>query len=294
MRISTGYQFDTYSREVSSAQQKVFEAQRRVQTGKRLNRPSDDPTGSASVVRMSSLRNSLDQYQANVRTARGSLGATENAYTDLNDLTRRAYELALRGANSVTDQSGREGMAVEVAEIMRRVADLANTRDPQGDFLFGGQRTNAAPYTVMAGTLAYNGDAGTRVAEASATETVVVGGSGEPMMGELYSRLEGLRQSLLNGDVARLSDVDVRGLQGSMDSLRLARGAVGAKLRQLEETDAQHTRRRDELEARVSDVEEIDMSQAIMDFRLAEAAYEASLNVASQGFRLSLMDFIRG
>ena len=52
-------------------------------------------------------------------------------------------------------------------------------------------------------------------------------------------------------------------------------------------------RMQDDFAKHISDVEEVDIDQAITQYRQAEVAYQAALQVASQGFRLSLMDFIQ-
>jgi len=69
---------------------------------------------------------------------------------------------------------------------------------------------------------------------------------------------------------------------------------VGARLRTVDDLTERYIRMSDEFTKHISDVEEVDVDQAIMQYRLAETAYTAALQVASQGFRLSLMDFIRG
>ncbi len=291
MRISTGYQFDSYSRGVSEAQQRMLEAQMRAQSGKRISKPSDDPAGAAAVVRMGTLKESLEQYEKNATAAKGILGATENALGGVADLAKRAYELAVRGANATSSPEARAAMAAEAAEMQRRLVSLGNSQDPSGGYLFAGQRTDQAPF---AANMAYQGDAGVRQAEIGADQTLVVGTPGTPLLTDLYARLETLRTALVDNDPRQVGDVALPALQKSVDAVTLERGVIGTKLNTVADATSAHGRRMDELTSRISDTEELDLGQAIMDYRLAETAYEAALNVASQGFRLSLMDFIRG
>jgi flagellin-like hook-associated protein FlgL len=53
-----------------------------------------------------------------------------------------------------------------------------------------------------------------------------------------------------------------------------------------------YTRRVDELKSGISDVEEVDLAEAIQQYQLAKNVYNAALSVASKGYDLSLMDFI--
>ena len=294
MRISTGHQFDSYSRGVSESQRKLLDAQMRAQSGKRINQASDDPVGASSVVRMGALKASIEQYRANAAMAKGVLGATEGTLGEINDLAKQAYQLAVRGATDSVDAAARKTMAGEVAELQRRIADLGNAKDPNGGYLFAGQRNDKPAFAIEGGNLSYMGDGRPRFAEVSADQTVTLNTSGNPLLTDLYGRLETLRAALVNGETQKISETSIPEMQKSIDALNLERGSIGSRLNTLEDLETQHLRREDELTARISDVEEVDMTQAIMDYRLAETAYEAALNVASQGFRLSLMDFIRG
>ncbi len=96
--------------------------------------------------------------------------------------------------------------------------------------------------------------------------------------------LENLRADLVAGDIGKISDQDVAAMLTVLDDVGTARGATGVELADIErlETEGQH--RMEDLTKMISDNEDVD---------LAEAAYSAALLVTSQGFRLSLMDFLR-
>ena len=294
MRISTGYQFDSYSRGVSETQRRMLETQQRASSGKRINKASDDPNGAASVVRLGALKASLGQYRSNVTMAKGALSSTESTLSTINDLAKEAYQVSVAGSSDTTDAAGRKAMAAQVSQLQQRLVDLGNTKDPSGGYLFAGQRNDQPAFAVEAGGLVYKGDGRTRFAEVGADQTVAVNSSGNPLLTDLYGRLETLKKALTDGDAKQISEASIPDMQKSIDALNLERASIGTRLNTLEDTETSHLRREDELTGRISDIEEVDMSQAIMDYRLAESAYEAALNVASQGFRLSLMDFIRG
>lgn len=294
MRISTAYQYDSYSRDVNRAQQSYVSAQRVAANGIRVSRPSDDPSAMSAIVSMTSLRRGIEQYGKNLNTAKAVLGFTEAALAESHQIMRRGYELALRGANTPSDQSGREAMAKEIGEMQRRLIALANSTGPSNEFVFAGQAVKTTPFTLSGNTLQYNGDNGQRVVETGPGQVMVVGTSGDPMFREAYERLETLRNNLMSGNAGALSGESVTQMQQSMNAFNDARGTVGARLQAIEEARNHHMRRSDELMARISDVQEVDMAEAIVRLKTAETAYSAALTVASQGYRLSLMDFIRG
>lgn len=294
MRISTGHQFESYTKGIETSFARLFRAQTQVQSGKRIERPSDDPYATTSVVALRNLRGSLDQYASNLHQAQGFLGYTESALDESQTMMAQAYQLAVRGASEAATTEARSAMAAEVASMQSRLVELANSRSADGRYLFAGQATDAPPYSVTAGIISYAGDTGEIRVETAPGVTMPINTNADSTFLDAYARLEDLRQNLLNGAVGTLSTTSIPDLQASHAALNLARGAVGMKLQKVEAQQADNARRRDELTKQVSDIEDVDLTQAIMDYRLADTAYQAALNTASQGFGLSLMDFIRG
>ncbi|MBC8066311.1 MAG: flagellar hook-associated protein FlgL [Chlorobia bacterium] len=294
MRISTAYQFESYTSDIRLAQERMAIAGRQVSTGKRLEKPSDDPLGTSRMLTMRSYKAATEQYSKNLQVAKGVLGYTEDSLGSLHDGVKRAYALAVQGANSATDQTGRNAMAQEITEIQSRLVQIANTRGPSGQFIFAGQDNGSTPYIVSGATITFNGDGNPVLVEVSPSETMQVNSLGEPMFSDIYNKLETLKNNLLGGNVGAISGVSITDMQTAMTNINAERGQVGAKLRQVDEYNNQYTRRVDDLTQGISDIEEVDVSQAIMSYQLAQTAYEAALRVASQGYQLSLMDFIQG
>lgn len=293
MRISTRYQYDTFQYDARNAQEKLAEISRQLSTGRRINKPSDDPIGVRQTINMRNLRAGMEQYRENLHTAKGALGYTDNTAKDMNDLMREGYQLAIQGASSSTDQNGRNAMAAQISSIQTRLIDLANTRDAAGGYLFSGQRTSVKPYVLIGSTLTFNGDTNSKFVETGPGEQMQTNVSGEPMITEMYNRLESLKSNLMGGQIGALSGVDIANMQASMDTISSVRASIGARLSTVDDLDLQWQRRADELTISISDVEDVDMSEAVVKYQQANQAYTAALTVAGQGFRLSLMDFIQ-
>ncbi len=294
MRISTAYQYDTYSRDIARAQQSYLKFQRQVSTGKRINSPSDDPFGTGTILNLGSLRDATTQYTKNLQSGKTFMSFTESALGEVVTGLRRAYQLAVGGANGATDQTGREGMVQEIGQIQKRLLDLANTKGAQGQYIFAGQTANQQPLTLVGGVPQVNGGNTDVIIESSPGQTIQINSIVAQKMADAYNQLESLKQHLNSGDTGALSGVDIPTLQASMDLFNTERGKVGAKLQEVETGLSMMQRRSDEFTQAISDTEEVDMADAIMKYQAAETAYTAALNVASQGFRLSLMDFING
>jgi flagellar hook-associated protein 3 FlgL len=293
MRVSTGYQFDSYKEQIALSSSRLFEVQRQISTGKRIFQPSDDPTGVRVSLSLRNLRSGLQQYDKNLQMAKGFLGFSETALSEVGDLLKRSYQLAVQGASSATEQNGREAMISEVNEIQKRILELANSTGPYGEYLFAGQATQTKPFTVAGGVLTYNGDDNDMQVEASPTDTLVMNTPGRLLFSQIYQRLEDLKTNLQGGDIGALSGISIPDLQASLDQIQKTRGIIGAKIQTVEAFADNYARRSEELSSSIADVEEVDLTEAIVNYQKAQTAYSAALQVAARGFNLSLMDFIK-
>jgi flagellar hook-associated protein 3 FlgL len=293
MRIGFNQQYDAFRANLNRTQSRYFDAQRSLTTGRRINAPGDDPLGTAVSLSMRSFRAAAEQFGKNLHQAKAQLGFAESALDEVGKTMKRSYELALAGANGATTQEGREGMIREVEQAQKRLLDLANSRGHSGQYIFAGQRSDARPFTVENGALAYHGDDLDVLVEIGPGETMAVNLRARTPFQEAYAQLEDLKTSLQGGNVSRLSDVVIPGIQGAQKRFTEERGSLGARLRLVEENQQHHARRIDELTKGLSEIEDVDMADAILQFKMAETAYHAALQTVTQASRMSLMDFMR-
>jgi flagellar hook-associated protein 3 FlgL len=78
-----------------------------------------------------------------------------------------------------------------------------------------------------------------------------------------------------------------------LDNIGQERGRIGARLQTVAEYQANHARRSEGLTEQISDIEDVDLSQAILELKQAETAYQAALQAVGMTQGLSLMDFLR-
>jgi len=293
MRISSQQQYDRYTGDIRRAQLRYFEAQAEITTGKRQDLLKNDPAAASTVIRTSSLKTATTQYDKNLRAAKDYIGNSETALQETNGLMKKAYELAMRGANTSTDQNARDAMAVEVDQLQKRLAELGNARGASGQYLFAGQDNETAPFTQTPPTLTFGGDNNAVRVEVGPNNAATVNTQGSSQFTDAYARLETLKNSLRGGNLSAMSGQDIPALQNSMNSFRVSIGEAGSRMALVKEYESQNQRRIDEFTTRIADAEEVDIAEAMVRYQQAETAYTAAMQVAGQGFKLSLMDFIR-
>jgi len=168
MRIST---LQLYAQGVSSIldqQANVAKYQQQVSTGKRIQTPADDPAGAARVLQLGQALGQNTQYQTNADAVNSRLTQEESALTSAGNNLQRVRDLVVQGLNAPLGNQDRASIAQEIRQRLDEMKGLANSRDGQGDYLFGGYKTKGQPFTTDAsGQVVYNGDQGTRYLQIS-------------------------------------------------------------------------------------------------------------------------------
>ena len=162
-RIST---FSTYRRVLQglrTSQVASLRAQEQLSSGKRILRPSDDPTGAARAIRLERQIADMDRYRRAIAQGQRTVDAGSAALTDASTLISQARELILQGMNGTLTQDDRNSIADQFDLIRNQMLDLANDRS--GDlYVFGGTQTDRKPFVEMEEngrtTIQYVGDDG--------------------------------------------------------------------------------------------------------------------------------------
>ena len=163
MRVSTSFFTQRGLASMLEQQKRLTDIQEQISSGKRLIRPSDDPSGAAQILRLEQAVAVTNQYQRNADSVITRLTLEEASLDSMQDSLLRIRDIAIQGANPILSNTERNALAQEVREHLKQLESLANTRDANGDYLFSGYKVNTKPVSQAAnGTFLYNGDQGDR------------------------------------------------------------------------------------------------------------------------------------
>ncbi|MCG8416124.1 MAG: flagellar hook-associated protein FlgL [Pseudomonadales bacterium] len=179
MKISTAQLYNLGIQAITSQQQKLAETQAQLSSGKRINLPSDDPTGMAKLLDITAGIDRLDQYASNADFATNSLAQEETVLAQVNTGLLRVRELILQANNATNSASDRTSIAQEIEQRLQEITALANTTDAAGNYIFAGTRTDTVPFSVVNGQVVYGGDQGQRSVKIGNNTTVRLGDSGD-------------------------------------------------------------------------------------------------------------------
>lgn len=178
MRVSTLWMQQQSVNTMMERQGDLSNIQTQMGTGKRINQPADDPVGAARAVELTHLGADAAQYQRNISSANARLGLEDQTLSSVSNVLGRVRTLLLEGMNGTQTDESRSDIAAEMVQLRGQLLGMANSKDSQGDFIFAGNRTGAAPFASQPGGVSYLGDQGQRMVAAGPGLQVATGDPG--------------------------------------------------------------------------------------------------------------------
>lgn len=146
MRIADKMQYNQVNQNLTKNRTEMSELQNQAATQKRLNKPSDDPLGSARVLSARTEERGNQQYIKNINNAKSFLEFTDQSLGELSEILMRAKELAISQANDASGNvQSRQVSASEVEQIYNQSVQIGNRKLGER-FIFGGSKTQTAPF----------------------------------------------------------------------------------------------------------------------------------------------------
>lgn len=175
MRVTNQILQSNSLRNISNITEELFLANQRVATGRRINKPSDDPLGMQDTLSLRTSISQTQQFERNIDNNRLFLNTADSTLDSVGLGITRALELAQGGLGATSSAETRAMAALEVQSILDQTIQEANTQI-KGYYIFGGTDLLNAPYQANAGGLGalYSGNSDTLEVEVAPGFTVPI------------------------------------------------------------------------------------------------------------------------
>lgn len=301
MRIASETIFRQALTAMQQGQGDLARIQDQLSTGNRLSRAGDDPAAFSTAERMTSRLSALEAFDRAGERARHRLSLGETRLAEVGDLLNRARDINVQANTPVMSPSNRDALRVELVQIRTQLLQAANATDGEGAALFGG--TLGAPpafITAADGSIAYAGDAGSRLISLNDGQTVADGETGPSVFGaapnDLFAAIDAGLAALSEDDSNARSALTAEALSrmdAAQDTLLLARGRIGARLSAVEQSAEVRAAERLQVETARSTLLDTDIAAAITEFAQAENRLSAAQQSYLRVQQLSLFDLLR-
>jgi flagellar hook-associated protein 3 FlgL len=145
--------YEQNMRGITDSQSRWLSYGEQMSTGKRVNRPSDDPIAASQAIVLSQAQSQNSQLRWRVPLQR-KVSLEENVLTQVTPAIQSAQEkLVYAGNGTLSDD--RASLATDLQGIRDQLMNLANSTDGNGRYIFAGYKTEARPFDATTGD--YNG-----------------------------------------------------------------------------------------------------------------------------------------
>lgn len=317
MRISTQMMYQQNMRGITDSQSKWMEYGEQMSTGKRVNRPSDDPIAASQAVVLSQAQSENSQYTLARSFATQKVSLEENILGQVTTALQSAQEKIVYAGNGTLSDSDRNSLATDLQGIRDQLMNLANSTDGNGRYIFAGYKTDAVAFDQDSGT--YTGGSmpisqqvdSARTMQISHTGSEVfesftsnaapepVGSATEKNLFKIFDNAIAALKVPVEGDQTKADqfavDIDKanRGLRNSLDNVLTVRADLGTKLKELESLDTLGSDRALGQSTQMSNLVEVDWNAAISSYTMQQAALQASYKAFSDMQGMSLFQLNR-
>lgn len=312
MRVTQSMLSSNMLRNLNTSYGKMSKLQEQMNSGKVINRPSDDPV---IAVKGMGYRVDLDkneQYQRNMREAHTWLESTDESLDQVGSALHRVKELIVQAANDTNTTEERQKISTEISQIKEQLRDIANTKVGES-YIFSGTHTNSPLYTKD--LLTTDPTTGQNIAITTGAdkpiEVNVFDGISMPInirgdeyfkeVDDFMARIESVLQSPATSEEIS-SELGVTVTNGGGTVLALdgvhgktltLRAEVGARQNRVELMENRLEMQEVNVTKQLSLNEDTDYAKAITDMATTESIHQAALSVGAKIIQQTLVDFIR-
>ncbi|MGN5111928.1 flagellar hook-associated protein FlgL [Aeromonas jandaei] len=182
MRITTNMIYDRNIYSLNSANERLNTAYQQLQTGNKFQTAGEDPAGMSQKMALTKEIDLFKQYGVNGSLLENSLGHEETVLTSLNTAMLSAQTLIQKSNNGSISMEDRKSIASELEGLQQQMFDLMNSKNSQGEYIFGGNQSKTQPYVRDTnGKFIYQGDTGQREIQVSPTVKIAANDSGQDL-----------------------------------------------------------------------------------------------------------------
>lgn len=288
---------------IESDMDQLNSTEQELASGKSINQPSDNPSGTSLTLQLNTDLSNLTSYSSNITQGTGWSDAQTSALSDMTSAVQRVQELVEEAANGSENQSNMSSAADEVNQLIAEIKQDANTQY-NGQYVFSGSATGTQPYQSGANDT-YAGNTGSVSLEVGPSSSLTVSadlsgvlGNGQTVAGQpggdgqLLNTLRNIVDDMQSGNTTSLSGTDLTDLGNSLNSLTGLSSTVGATTDRLQMASTRITSLQTSDTDALSNIEDADMAKTETTYSSQQAAFEAALDAGSSIVQESLMNFL--
>ena len=286
MRVTQSMLTNNMLRNLSSSYSNLDKYMDQLSTGKKINRPSDDPVIAMKGMNYRSQVSNVEQYERNISEVQNWMDNSDSALDETTQALQRLRELAVQGSNGTYEDGQRKNIAAEVDQLKSHLIEVANTR-VNDKYIFNGTSTTGTEDTVT-------GEMKQPVSKVtSGTKLKVNITPGNVFSQELFDDIEAFSSALKSNTPADDLGSHIGTIDTHINNTVSERADLGARMNRLELVEDRLESQSIAANKMMSDNEDADLEEVIINLTTQESVHRAALSAGSRVIQPTLLDFLR-
>lgn len=291
-RVTEATQLAAAQRNLQSSAQRLSQLDQQAATGLAITTPSDDPAGTATLLRLQQQLAQNSQYQRNAADGSAWLSTAGSTLSSINDVVTKVRDLTVQAANTATaTPASRAALSTQLQSLGQTLLSLANTTY-QGRSVFAGTSDAGVAFTPG---YSFTGTAGASVQRRVGDDTTVrVDVDGSAVFGtgsaSLFALVDSIGSAVASGGNVGSS---LPSIDSFLSRIQGAEATVGSTQNQLTSSTAALSTQSTALQTSQSGIQNVDSARVILDMQTQQVAYQTALAVTAKSIQPTLMDYLR-
>lgn len=292
MRVTQSMLSNDMLRNLSNSYTKMGKLQNQVETGKKVNRPSDDPVVVMKGINYRTTLGRVQQYQRNIGEVNNWLDTSDNTLDKINSALQRTNELLVQASNGTTTAEDRDKIKSELSQLQQHVQDLANTKIGE-KYIFSGTKTTTAPFDKTSGTYLDPtiDPALEKSVDMEVFDGITLKANTTPI--STFQSIDKMYSNLNSASTPEQFSNFLADLNANMNKLLTTRSDIGARQNRVSLMDDRLQSQEIIATKQMSDNEDVQYDQAITNMTTQDSIHRAALSVGAKIIQPSLTDFLR-
>lgn len=306
-RVGTNAQTQIFLSQIMQASNALNTSEEQVASGNVSSTYGGIGNKTAALEAARSAANRSAAYQTNIQNALNQSNLQDTQLSQLSDIANNLSQLL---SSTISSGDGSTLMS-QASDIYQQVVQILNSKDASGNYLYGGDKNNTPPVTANTlDDLAALPSASDAFANGTVASTVQVGDGQSVQVGMLASNIgTSILQTLqdianfnngANGNFgSTLTDAqqsfltsEISTAQSAASDVNNAAAQNGYVYNDLQNASDQQSSLNTLYTGFVSDIQDVDMGQAVENLNQNQVALQAALQVTSQLNQISLLNYL--
>ncbi|AJY74516.1 flagellar hook-associated protein FlgL [Paenibacillus beijingensis] len=301
-RVTQGMMHSQLIRNLNTNMGKMSDQQDQISTGRKINKPSDDPVGITYGLRYRTEIASNEQYKRNVDSAQSWLDFNDSQLDQATKIMQRINELSVQASTGTNTQTSLNSIKSEVDILKQQMVDVANSNF-NGKYVFNGQKFDQIPFDKSSagfdaksvspdqGSVIYAIGEGIQMPVNLTASEVFGDADSSGTTDNVFSVFDRLSSALGSGNYNAIQ-AEIASVNSRLNKIITARSEIGARTNRVDLMQDRLADMKLSLTSLQSKTEDADVEKLYMDSTVSQNVYQASLSVGAKIITPSLVNFL--